>query len=103
MRDDTRGPWEPRSEPPFGGGEGAELDMSRVEVEDGGRGRAVDPTARLPRIHDQGVAAVLHFLPVQMAMHDDLVGFDRPLRNVGEIVGEKNPSSADLEAVWRFK
>ena len=33
-----------------------ELHLLRVEVEDGGVGRAVDPPARLARIDDQGVA-----------------------------------------------
>src|SRR5437867_1834807 len=100
MRDDTR---RSRSVAPFGGGQGEELDPAAVEIEDGGGRRSVDPSAGLARIHDERLATVLHFLPMQMAMDHDFMGFDRSVRDVREVVGEQDAPAADLEAVRGFE
>src|SRR5690242_10684789 len=88
-----------RSEAPLLPGKGEEFHLSGVEVENGRGGLSVHPAATFTRIHDEGLAARLHFLPMQVAVDDDLMRLDRPLRHVRQVMNEKNAAAADLEAV----
>src|SRR5258708_5042896 len=76
-----------------------ELHGPGLEVQDRGRRRSVDPSARLSGIDDQRVAARLHALLVLEPVHHEVVALDGPRGNVSDVVDDQDLGLANGEAV----
>src|SRR5687767_1767378 len=84
---------------PFGSFETNHFQRSGGEIEDGGGGRPVKPSASLARIDDHRLVADASLLLVRAAVYDDRVRRQGSLLDIANVVDDENSRLAELHAV----